>query len=42
MRSMWARTPSAVRLAIGLVLYFVYSYRNSTLRRGLPPRTFED
>ena len=29
-------------LVIGLVVYFVYGYRNSTLRRGLPPRTLED
>lgn len=36
----WARF--GVWLLIGLALYFVYGYRNSTLRRGLPPRTFED
>ncbi len=32
----------AVWLVIGLALYFVYGYRNSTLRRGTPPRHFED
>jgi APA family basic amino acid/polyamine antiporter len=31
-----------VWLLIGLAIYFAYGYRNSTLRRGLPPRTFED
>ncbi|HET9013374.1 MAG TPA: amino acid permease, partial [Gemmatimonadaceae bacterium] len=37
-RQAWERF--AIWLGIGLVLYFVYSYRNSTLRRGaagLPP-----
>lgn len=29
-------------LLIGLVVYFSYGYRNSTLRRGLPPRVFEE
>ncbi len=29
-------------LLIGLAIYVVYGYRNSTLRRGLPPRSFED
>lgn len=37
-----AWTRFGVWLLIGLALYFVYGYRNSTLRRGLPPRTFED
>jgi APA family basic amino acid/polyamine antiporter len=27
----------AIWLALGLVLYFVYGYRNSTLRRGTRP-----
>ena len=31
-----------VWLLIGLAIYFAYGYRNSTLRRGLPPRNFED
>jgi basic amino acid/polyamine antiporter, APA family len=34
-RSAWERF--AIWLAIGLALYFVYGYRNSTLRRGTPP-----
>jgi APA family basic amino acid/polyamine antiporter len=28
-------------LAIGIVLYFAYGFRNSTLRRGSPPRPIE-
>jgi APA family basic amino acid/polyamine antiporter len=34
-RQAWERF--GIWLAIGLVLYFAYGYRNSTLRRGLPP-----
>jgi APA family basic amino acid/polyamine antiporter len=34
-RSAWERF--AIWLAIGLVLYFVYGFRHSTLRRGAPP-----
>jgi basic amino acid/polyamine antiporter, APA family len=34
-RQAWERF--AIWLAIGLALYFVYGYRNSTLRRGAPP-----
>ncbi|MDQ3244715.1 MAG: amino acid permease [Gemmatimonadota bacterium] len=29
----------AIWLAIGLALYFVYGFRHSTLRRGVPPET---
>lgn len=29
-------------LLIGLAIYVVYGYRNSTLRRGLPPRSTDD
>jgi APA family basic amino acid/polyamine antiporter len=29
-------------LAIGMVLYVAYGWRNSRLRRGLPPRDFEE
>jgi len=36
----WVRF--GIWLLIGLAIYFVYGYRNSTLRRGLPPRTFEE
>ena len=35
-RQAWERF--GIWLAIGLALYFVYGYRNSTLRRGGPPR----
>jgi APA family basic amino acid/polyamine antiporter len=31
----------AIWLALGLALYFVYGYRNSTLRRGTPPVPLE-
>ena len=38
-RHAWQRF--AIWLAIGLVLYFLYGYRNSTLRRGAPPVRLE-
>jgi APA family basic amino acid/polyamine antiporter len=37
--SAWERF--AIWLAIGLVLYFAYGYRNSTLRRGVAPAPVE-
>ena len=37
-----AWTGFGIWLLIGLVIYAVYGYKHSTLRRGLPPRSFED
>jgi APA family basic amino acid/polyamine antiporter len=39
-RHAWPRF--GIWLLIGLVIYFAYGYRHSTLRRGLPPRSLED